>query len=319
MSWAGRKVAVTGGAGFVGSHLVRALVRRGAHVTVVDNLSTGRESNLADVAGEIAFLRASTLETHRVARALRGCDTLFHLAAVLGVKRTWEEPVRVVHDNVVGTHQVLHAAADAGVERVVLASSSEVYGDGAPPYHEERTPAAPLTGYAAAKLAEEKLAQGFSQETGMRTACLRYFNIYGPGQEASAYGFVTAIFCSRVLAGERPVVFGDGQQTRDFTFVDDAVEGTLLAADHAGAGEVFNLGTGRETRVDELARAVARAAGRDELAPVFAPPRADEVRRRVADAAKAREVLGWQPRVGLLEGLRATLGALQAAPRRVSQ
>ena len=314
MSWAGRKVVVTGGAGFIGSHLTRQLVRRGAHLTVVDNLSTGRLANLEDVRHEIEMVQASTLEPLRLQRAFRGAEVVFHLAAVLGVKRTWEEPVRVIHENVVGTENVLRAAADAGAERVVLASSSEVYGDGSPPYSEERTPAAPRTGYAAAKLLEEKLAEGFTAETGVKTACLRYFNVYGSGQEASAYGFVTAIFCDRVRKGLPPVIFGDGTQTRDFTFVEETVRGTMLAAERAGEHEVLNLGTGRETTVLDLARAVLRAADREDLEPEFAPPRADEVSRRVADASRAARVLGWTPRVALEDGLRRTLEGLTPAP-----
>lgn len=311
MSWAGRKVVVTGGAGFIGSHLARELARRGASVTVVDNLSTGRVENLAGAPIEI--VQASTLEPLRLARAVRGADAVFHLAAVLGVKRTWEEPIRVIHENVLGTENVLRAAADAGVRRVVLASSSEVYGDGTPPYSEERTPAAPRTGYAAAKLAEEKLAEAFTAETGVRTTCLRYFNVYGRGQERSAYGFVTAIFCDRVARGEAPIVFGDGAQTRDFTYVDDVVEGTMLAADHGGDHEILNLGTGRETSVNELAEAVVRAAGRRELRAIHAPPRADEVRRRGCDAAKAQRVLGWRAKTTLEDGLKATLDASAAS------
>ena len=314
MSWAGRQVVVTGGAGFIGSHLVRQLVRRGARVTVVDNLSTGRLSNLDDVRGEVEMVQASTLEPLRLARAFRGAEVVFHLAAVLGVKRTWEEPVRVIHENVVGTENVLRAAADAGAERVVLASSSEVYGDGAPPYSEERTPAAPRTGYAAAKLVEEKLAEAFHHETGLKTACLRYFNVYGAGQESSAYGFVTAIFCDRVRQGLPPVVFGDGTQTRDFTYVEETVRGTLLAAERAADHDVLNLGTGRETSVLDLARAVLRAAGREDIQLAFAPPRADEVTRRVADATRAARVLGWRPEVALEDGLRRTLEGLTPAP-----
>jgi UDP-glucose 4-epimerase len=308
MSWDGKKVVVTGGAGFIGSHLVRALAHRGADVTLVDNLSTGRLSNLSGLEGRFELVQASTLEPLRLARAMRGADAIFHLAAVLGVKRTWEEPVRVIHENLVGTQNVLRAASDAGVRTAVLASSSEVYGDGLPPYSEERTPAAPRTGYAAAKLTEEKMAEAFTDETGIKTACLRYFNVYGQGQERSAYGFVTAIFCDRVSKGEAPIVFGDGLQTRDFTYVEDIVEGTLASADAGSAHEVLNLGTGRETSVLALAEAVARAAGRPELRPSHAPPRADEVRRRLADARKARALLGWAPRTGLEDGLRLTLG-----------
>jgi len=306
VSWDGRKVLVTGGAGFIGSHLTRALVSQGAHVTVVDNLSTGRAESLAEVAQRVEFLRASTLERMRLARAMRGVDTVFHLAAVLGVKRTWEEPVRVIRENLEGTHNVLEAAANAGARHVVLASSSEVYGDGAPPYAED-SPAAPRTGYAAAKLAEEKLAEGFTSETGLPTTSLRYFNVYGPGQESSAYGFVTAIFCDRVRQGLAPVIFGDGLQTRDFTFVEDTVAGTLLVAERNHGHEVLNLGTGVETRIRDLAHAVLAAAGRGDLAPTYAPTRADEVRRRVADAKKATRMLGWKPRVKLEEGLARTL------------
>jgi UDP-glucose 4-epimerase len=306
VSWSGRKVVVTGGAGFIGSHLTRALVEKGAQVTVIDNLSTGRASNLADVREQVELVVASTLEPLRLARAMQGAEVVFHHAAVLGVKRTWEEPVRVIHENLVGTENVLRAAADAGVRSAVLASSSEVYGDGSPPYAEERTPAAPKTGYAAAKLTEEKMAEAFTSETGIKTTSLRYFNVYGAGQERSAYGFVTAIFCDRVRAGLAPIVFGDGTQTRDFTHVDDIVDGTLLCADRGGPHEVLNLGTGRETSVADLARAIIGAAGVG-VAPQYAAPRADEVRRRVADVSKAKRLLGWAPRVPLEEGLRRTL------------
>lgn len=311
MSWSGKKVVVTGGAGFIGSHLTRGLVDRGARVTVVDNLSTGRAANLTGLLGrDVDLVQASTLEPLRLERAMRAADAVFHLAAVLGVKRTWEEPVRVIHENLAGTQNVLRAAHDAGVERVVLASSSEVYGDGAPPYGEESTPAAPRTGYAAAKLTEEKMAQAFTDQHGLPTTCLRYFNVYGAGQESSAYGFVTAIFCSRVAQGVAPIVFGDGEQTRDFTFVEDIVEGTLLAGEKGGAHEVLNLGTGRETSVRELAESVIRASGRHGMAPEYAPPRADEVRRRLADVTRARRVLGWSSKIALEDGLRRTLGTM---------
>ena len=308
MSWDGRKVVVTGGAGFIGSHLARELVRQGARVTVLDNLSTGRLESLREAREKVELVQASTLEPLRLARAFRDADAVFHLAAVLGVKRTWEEPVRVIHENLVGTENVLRAASDAGVPRVVLASSSEVYGDGAPPYAEE-TPAAPRTGYAAAKLCEEKMAEAFTVETGVKTSCLRYFNVYGPGQASSAYGFVTAIFCDRVQKGLPPRIFGDGLQTRDFTYVDDVVEGTLLAAQKGARHEILNLGTGIETTILELAGAGVVASGRHDLRPVHEPPRADEVRRRGADVQKARRVLGWTPSTKLHDGLRATLEA----------
>lgn len=315
MNWQGRRVAVTGGAGFIGSHLVHELVRRGADVVVIDNLSTGRESSLVDVMHEVELVRASTLESHRVRRAFRGAQTVFHLAAVLGVKRTWEEPIRVIHENLRGTENVLHAAAAAGASRVVLASSSEVYGDGTPPYSEERTDAAPRTGYAAAKLTEEKLAEAYTSEMGIPTACLRYFNVYGKGQEASAYGFVTAIFCDRVAQGLPPVVFGSGEQTRDFTYVDDVVDATLLAAEKAGAHDVLNVGTGVETSINTLAREVLLAAGRRDLAPARAEARRDEVMRRVADVSKAARVLGWEAHWRLQDGLAATLPRSLDAPQ----
>ncbi|MFA5861085.1 MAG: NAD-dependent epimerase/dehydratase family protein [Candidatus Thermoplasmatota archaeon] len=308
MNWEGRKVIITGGAGFIGSHLAKELLSRGASVTVFDNLSTGRLGNLSDSIDRLEVIRASTLEPLRLSRAMQGADTVFHLAAVLGVKRTWEEPIRVILENVQGTHNVLHAASDVGARKVVLASSSEVYGDGAPPYVETEG-AAPRTGYAAAKLLEEKLAEAFTRETGLSTTSLRYFNVYGPGQECSAYGFVTAIFCDRVLQGLPPIVFGDGEQTRDFTFVQDTVRGTILAAEReANEHEVYNLGTGVETSIVRLARVVLSAAGRTDIAPVHVDSRADEVRRRVADARAAKSRLGWAPRVQLQQGLAHTLG-----------
>lgn len=309
MNWAGRKVVITGGAGFIGSHLARQLVRKGARVTVVDNFSTGRIENLHDIRGEIELVAASTIEETRLRRVMRDVDTVFHLAAVLGVKRTWEEPVRVIHENIQGTHIVLRLAAEAGARHVVLASSSEVYGDGEPPYS-EATPPEPRTGYAAAKLVEEKLAEGFTAETGLATTCMRYFNVYGPGQESSAYGFVTAIFCDRIQAGQPPIVFGDGEQTRDFTFVEDTVAGTIMAAERDAGHEVLNLGTGVETSVNDLARAVIQASGRTDLRIKYEPPRRDEVRRRLADATRAHD-MGWHARVSLQDGLRRTLVALK--------
>jgi len=304
-TWQGRKAVVTGGAGFIGSHVVDALVKKGAEVVVIDNLSTGRIDNLAPVIDRVQFVRASTLETHHLRRAFQGVDTVFHLAAVLGVKRTWEEPIRTIHENVIGTENVLAAAANAGVRRVVHASSSEVYGDGVPPYSEETSPAAPHNGYATAKLLEEKLAEAYHEETGLEVVSLRYFNSYGNGQIGNDYGFVVSIFLQRALAGLPLTIYGDGTQTRDFTNVLDTAEATILSADRAGVNDILNVGTGREVSINDLAKAVLKATGRTDLKLEYAPRRRAEVQRRLCDPAKVRKTLAWEPYWTLERGLEA--------------
>ncbi|MHB8584805.1 MAG: NAD-dependent epimerase/dehydratase family protein [Thermoplasmatota archaeon] len=310
MNWKGRGVLVTGGAGFLGGHLVEALHAHGATVTVLDSFTTGRDSTLAPFKRNIRIIRGSTNDPMAVRQAMEGVDVVFHLAAVLGIRRTVEEPVRVLQENLLGSSTVLRAAAELGVSRVVTASSSGVYGHADPPFSEEKA-ACPYSGYATAKLAEEKLLEAYIDEGAFTGSALRFFNLYGPRQENSQYGFVTAIFTKRVLQGLRPVVFGDGQQTRDFTFVRDAVDAMLRAGDRPDVAGPINIGTGVETTIHDLACAIAKAAGRPDLEPEHAPTWPDDIRRRFADPKRARERLDWTPRHPLSEGLRHVIAASQ--------
>jgi UDP-N-acetylglucosamine/UDP-N-acetyl-alpha-D-glucosaminouronate 4-epimerase len=301
---------VTGGAGFIGSHLVERLVRDGAEVTVLDDLSTGRREHIRAVRDRIRFLRgdAGRLETCR--RAMQGVDYVLHQAAVTSVPRSTRNPVAAHQANVTGTLNILLAAQEAKVRRVVFAGSTAAYGDAAVlPNHELLLPR-PLSTDAAAKLAGEAYCQAFFRTYGLETVVLRYFNVFGPRQNLdSQYAAVVPLFITAALRGEAPVIFGDGGQTRDFTFVTNVVDANLLAC-HApaeqAAGQVFNVGCGAATSVRELWRRIADTAGID-LEPQHGAPRAGDVRHSLASIAKAREHLGYIPEVNLDEGLSRTI------------
>jgi len=297
-----RPVLVTGGAGFIGSHLTDALLDLGARVSVLDDLSAGRLENLSDrletEPDRITWRHASVLDRAALAEAVAGAHTVFHLAAVGSVQRSVEDPERTLAVNSTGAARVLDAARRAGVSRVVLASSSSVYGDAAPLPAPESAAPRPRSPYAASKLAGEHLAAAWSSTYGLDTVSLRYFNVFGPRQRAdTAYAAAIAAFATAVLEGRAPAIFGDGEQSRDFTPVANVVLGTLLAgaAERRFEGEPINLALGRQTTVNELARAIASALGRDDLAPTHGQPRAGEVRHSRADVARARDVLGFEP------------------------
>lgn len=302
-----RRYLVTGGAGFVGSHLVEALVHGGSDVRVLDNLSTGQEANLADVRSAIELVRGDVRDLDAVRAAMAGVDAVFHLAAIPSVARSVSDPLETFAVNVQGTQHVLSAALAAGVRRVVYASSAAIYGNPTRlPVAEDQQPA-PLSPYGAHKLAGEHLCHVFAHTLGLETVALRYFNIYGPRQDPSSpYSGVISKFLEASRAGAHPVIYGDGEQTRDFVHVADVVRANLLAArSGAASGRAFNVGTGRAISLNELLRVAMRALSA-EGHPVRGESRAGDIRHSVADITQARLALGYEPTVDLAEGLYAT-------------
>ena len=301
---------VTGGAGFIGSHLVERLVRDGAEVTVLDDLSTGRRDNVRAVRDHIRFIRGNVARLEACRRAMQGVDYVLHHAAVTSVPLSTRNPLAAHQTNVTGTLNILLAAREAKVRRVVYAASTAAYGDATElPNHEALLPR-PLSTYAASKLAGEAYCQAFWRTHGLETVVLRYFNIFGPRQNLdSQYGAVIPLFIAAALRGAPPGIFGDGEQTRDFTFVTNVVQANVFAC-HAPAelavGGVFNIGCGTATNIRDLWLEIADLVGVD-LEPRHEPARAGDVRHSVASIARACEQLGYNPVVSLREGLRQTI------------
>lgn len=300
-----RTFLVTGGAGFIGSHIADALVARGDRVRVLDNLSTG---HLKNVPAEAEFIDGDVADPDVVERAVRGVDCVFHQAALASVPMSVSEPLRSHAACATATVALLDAARRAGVRRLVYAASSAAYGDRPTLAKRESDLPAPISPYGAAKLASEYYCQAFTATYGFETVCLRYFNVFGPRQDPdSPYSAVIPLFVTAMLAGRRPTVFGDGHQSRDFTFVSNIVDGNLLAADVPGiGGRVFNVATGRATSLLELLRALNDVLG-TEIEPIHQPPRVGDVRESMADIIEARRDLGFDPRVGFEEGLRRSI------------
>lgn len=297
---------VTGGAGFIGSSLVRALLGSGSEVRVLDDFSTGRRVNLDGVDCEV--VEGDLRDPAVVARAVAGCEVVYHQGALPSVPRSIADPSRSNEVNVAGTLNVLLAARDRGARRVVFASSSSVYGNAPEPVKSEDLPPRPLSPYAVSKLAAEKYCQVFHGVYGLETVCFRYFNVFGPRQDPDGpYAAVIPLFARRVLSGLPPVVNGDGGQSRDFTFIDNVVRGNILAATAPGApGKVMNLACGGSFSVNHLARRIAELLGRPDLEPVHGPERPGDVRDSRADISLAREILGYEPVVSFENGLAAT-------------
>jgi UDP-glucose 4-epimerase len=299
-----RKVLVTGGAGFIGSHIVDALVRRGDQVRVLDNLSSGKLTNLADVREKIEFIEADLNDSDKVAQAVKGVDSIFHEAAIASVPRSVERPLETNAACVTGTVALLDAARRAGVRRLVYAASSSAYGDQPAASKRESDLPMPISPYGAAKVAGEFYCQAFAALGQIETVALRYFNVFGPRQDPnSEYSAVIPRFITLMLGGERPTVFGDGYQSRDFTFVGDIVAGNLLAADAPNvSGRVFNVATGHQVNLLELLASLNRLL-KTQVEPIFAPPRAGDVRESLADITLARKHLGYSPQIRFDEGL----------------
>ena len=305
---------VTGGAGFIGSHLVEALLAEGYRVRVLDDFSSGRRDNLATVAGGIELVEGDIRDAGLVARSMASVDYVFHQAAVPSVVRSLQDPRRSHTVSVDGTLNVLEAARLTKPRRVVYASSSSVYGDTPTLPKSESMAPQPLSPYAAAKLSAECYVRVYARVFGVPAVALRYFNVFGPRQDpASAYTGVISIFIRELLAGRPPAIDGDGEQTRDFTYVSDAVAANLQAARADGVlGEVFNVARGDETSINDLFRLLRDLTGA-RVEPRYGPLRSGDVRHSRADIAKARQLLGYQPQVGLREGLARTVAWMREA------
>jgi len=303
------RVLVTGGAGFIGSHLVRALLARGDDVLVLDNLSTGARANLADLPVEL--LVADLGEADQVRAATRGVDTVFHLGAMISVPASIDNPAGCYRTNVLGSLHVLEAARREQVRRVVLASSCAVYGDHAGPAAEDAA-SRPMSPYASSKLAMEDLARLYASALGLQTVCLRFFNVYGPRQDVhSPYAAVIPLFIEGLLDGRPPTIHGDGGQSRDFVFVEDVVQAMLQASQAVVGGRVFNIGHGQSRTVLELAEVLATLVP-GSPAPVFGPARAGDIRLSAADIGRATKALGYRPAWDLQRGLQATVEWMRA-------
>ena len=307
---------VTGGGGFIGSHIVAELLRRGHTVRILDNFSTGRRANLDTVGGDVEVFEGDVRSYERAHNAVRDAAYVIHLAALPSVPRSVQDPLTTNEANITGTLNTLLAARDAGVRRVVLASSSSIYGANLTmPKREELVPE-PISPYAVSKLAAEQYARAFHTVYGLETVALRYFNVFGPRQDpTSQYSGVVPRFMRIAMEGGRPLVFGDGLQSRDFTYVANVVDATLSAATAEGAaGTICNIGCGDPKTVLDLIAAVTRVSG-CALEPEFAPPRPGDVKHSFADITLARRVLGYEPRVDFETGIARTFEDLAAEMR----
>lgn len=308
-----QRVLVTGGAGFIGSHLARALLDQGRSVRILDNFSTGRRSNLAVLGDDVEIVEGDIQSYERVNRAVTGCDVVFHEAALPSVPRSIQDPLTSNATNVIGTLNLLLACRDHDVRRVILASSSSVYGSNPSLPKREDHQTLPISPYATAKLAGENYARSFHQVYGLETVALRYFNVFGPRQDPnSEYAAVVPRFITRLSAGEPPVIFGDGEQSRDFTYVDNVVSANLLAMDApAAGGQAYNIACGERATLNALCEELddILAAG---VKPVHTSGRAGDIKHSLADISKARTDLRYEPTVGLRRGLELTAEALLA-------
>jgi UDP-glucose 4-epimerase len=306
------KALVTGGAGFIGSHIAQALCRRGAHVTVLDNLSMGDVKNLAwrGNGDSLELVQGDVRDAGLIEKLVQDCDWVFHQGAIASVPQSVSQPVESNAINLEATLQLLVAARDAGVRRFMFASSSAIYGESPVEEKYEDLPVLPLTPYALQKYGSERYAQMFHHLYGLETVSLRYFNVFGPRQSAtSPYSGVIAKFCTTMLSGLAPTIFGDGLQARDFVYVENAVAANLLAAEQPAekvAGKVFNLAGGQTVSLLDLVAELNKLTGQD-LTPNFQPARAGDIRHSQADISAARRDLGYEPLVSWTEGLKRTL------------
>lgn len=309
-------MVVTGGAGFIGSHVAQELSKRGYQVIIIDDLSTGRRENIEELIGgqltrevrEIQFAQGSVTELPLLRKLFQGVDCVFHLAAIPSVPRSLENPLACHEVNITGTLNVLLAAKDNEVKKIIYASSSSVYGDTPTlPKKEDMLPS-PQSPYAVAKLCGEYYCRVFEQVYHLPTVCLRYFNVYGLRQDPdSEYAAVIPKFIRRALNGNPPIIFGDGEQTRDFTYVKDAVKATILAAETEVTG-VYNVGSGNRVTINELAKLILSLIGRD-LQPILQEPRPGDIRHSLADISKMK-ALGYNPNYSLRDGLKETISYL---------
>ena len=310
------KTLVTGGAGFIGSHIVDALVKRGDRVRIVDNLSAGALKNLKSVANRVEFIRGDIRNENVLRRAVKGVEVVFHQAALRSVPKSVDDPLAYHEVNVTATFHLLRYSKEAGVRRIVYASSSSVYGDHTPLPQSERILPMPQSPYAASKLAMEVYCTTFTRLYGLETVGLRYFNVFGPRQSLeNQYAVVVPKFITSILAGQRPPIHGDGRQTRDFTHVANVVHANLrAAATRRGVGEAFNVASGARHSVRELAELIRKILG-SSLRPKFGPKRKGDVLHTWADIRKAKRLLGFTVQVPFDEGVRLTTAWFQKNPK----
>jgi nucleoside-diphosphate-sugar epimerase len=300
---------VTGGAGFIGSHIASALTAGGARVRILDDLSTGHRENIDEIGGEIEFIQGSVADEELLNKALEGVELIFHEAAIPSVPRSVEAPRQTHIASVDGTFSLLCAARDQGVRRVIYAASSSAYGDQPTLPKSEQMLPDPLSPYAVAKLVGEYYCQVFTRVYGLETVSLRYFNVFGPRQDpGSQYSGVVSRFISALLSDERPVIYGDGEQSRDFTYIDNVVFANLNAASATdAAGKVINVANGERITLNQLLRELQELTGKQDVKADYLESRVGDVRHSLADITMARELLGYESKVELREGLQRTI------------
>jgi UDP-glucose 4-epimerase len=308
------RYVLTGGAGFIGSSVVDELVRRGDSVVVLDDLSAGKEDNISEVRNKISFIKGSINDIEAVRRSMQEADYVIHLAARTSVPRSVKDPLETNRINIEGTLNVLLAARDSRVKRVVLAASSSAYGETPTLPKVESMPPEPISPYGVTKYVSELYAQVFGRVYGLQSVSLRFFNVFGPRQDpGSPYSGVLSKFCTAFLEGTEPVVFGDGEQTRDFTYIENVVQATLQACTAPGAsGKVINVGTGSRISLNETLELLRQLSG-SRLEAKYEPAREGDIRDSQADITLGRELLGYQPTVDFAEGLRRTFAWYQEA------
>jgi nucleoside-diphosphate-sugar epimerase len=302
-------VLVTGGAGFIGSHIAAALIERGARVRIIDDLSTGHRENIEEIGGDIDFIQASLTDPNALSRALEDVELVFHEAAIPSVPRSVAEPIETHEASVNATFSLLLGARDHKVRRLVYAASSSAYGDQPELPKREAMRPDPLSPYAVAKLVGEYYCQVFSRVYGLDTVSLRYFNVFGPRQDpGSQYSGVISRFMDASLNQKQPIIYGDGEQSRDFTYISNVVDANLKAAESpAAVGHVINIANGERVTINEVFEMIKKLTGRVDLQAEYAASRAGDVRDSLADLSAARSLLAYSPKVGLEEGLRLTI------------
>ena len=302
-------VLVTGGAGFIGSHIAASLAENGARVRVIDDLSTGYRDNIEGLGGEIDFIQASIADERALNRALDSVELVFHESAIPSVPRSVEKPTETHEASVDATFSLLLAARNHKVRRLIYAASSSAYGDQPELPKRETMRPDPMSPYAVAKLVGEYYCQCFTRVYGLETVSLRYFNVFGPRQDPSSqYSGVISRFISSLLSGERPTIYGDGEQSRDFTYISNVVDANIRAAESVSAvGKVINIANGERVTLNSLLETLKNLTGQPTVLADYAPARVGDVRESLADISEARSLLGYQPRIGLEEGLRLTI------------
>lgn len=304
-----KKYLVTGGAGFIGSNIVRKLLELGEEVRVLDNLSTGKIENIKPLLEKIEFIEGDFTDLEVAKKAVRGIDYVLHQGAIPSVPRSVDDPIKTNEANILGTLNMLLASRDEKVKRFVYAASSSAYGDSLVMPKEENMNVAPMTPYAIQKLTGEQYCQSFYRLYGLETVCLRYFNVFGPNQDPeSVYSAVIPLFIKKMLKGEAPVIYGDGDISRDFTYVDNNIDANLKAclAPKEVAGEVINIATGYEISLDQLVEKINKVLGTD-IKPIYKEARKGDIKHSLADISKAKKLLGYEPLVNFDESLRKTI------------